>query len=89
MYMGHFYINMEIIGLRNKCEWDRDYEYYPENQSKQKYEVERKQFLGTKAEGLMQRTVAYCLRCKKAECDGCPTRAERTRMKGEKCNGFD
>lgn len=57
--------------------------------TRQKYGVERKQFLGTKAEGLIQRTVAYCLSCKKAECNGCPTRAERARMKGEKCNGFD
>lgn len=70
----------------DRCDWGDDCDH---NQARQKNIVERKQFLGTKAEGLMQRTVAYCLSCKKAECNGCPTRAERARMKGEKCNGFD
>lgn len=44
-------------------------------------------FLGMRADGLIPRTVAYCLKCRRKECDGCPTRAERARMKGEECNG--
>ena len=63
----------------DKCDWDGDCD---NNQVRQKNGVERKRFLGIKGEGLMQRSVKHCLSCKKAECDGCPTRAERARTKG-------